>query len=108
MVKVIINEKVYKEIDLSKQRSSEDIFKGLVLADVCRKPYNRLLWRGKKNRINEIAHVILNKCIISRSEVRKNRNNYLKGNKDVALNIIDLIDGVRKVLEKKLKLILKA
>jgi len=73
MVKVMINDKVYKEIDLTRRRSSEDIFKESVLSDVCRKPYNRLLMKEKKkkNRINEIALVILNKCIINRPEFRK-------------------------------------
>lgn len=52
--------------------------------------------------------MILNKCIISRSEFRKNGNNYLKGNEDVALNIIDLIDGVRKTLEKRMKVEFKS
>ena len=102
-VKVVVNDKVYKEIDLTKRRSAEEIFKESVLSDVCRKPFNRLLWREKKNRINEISYVILNKCIIDRPEFRKNGNDYLKGNEEVALNIIDLIDGVRKVLEKRLK-----
>ena len=107
-VKVVVNDKVYKEIDLTKRRSAEEIFKESVLSDVCRKPFNRLLWREKKNRINEISYVILNKCIIDRPEFRKNGNDYLKGNEEVALNIIDLIDGVRKVLEKRLKVEFKS
>jgi len=103
MVKVMINDKMYKEIDLTKRRSSEDLFKESVLSNVCRKPYNKLLIRDKKKRINDIAIVILNKCIINRSEFRKNGFEYLEGNEDVALNIIDLIDGVKKALEKRMK-----
>ena len=91
---------------MKKRKSCNDVFFDAVLSDknFCRKDLSKLVMKERKNRVKEVSQIILSRCIIDRNEYRKQGNDYLIGNEDVALNILDLINQVKKSLENRLKI----
>ena len=70
MVKVIVSNDVYKKIILKRRRSSDDSFINTLLSDenYYRKYFGSLLIRECKNKVKEMLHILLSRCIIDRQE----------------------------------------
>ena len=54
--------------------------------------------------MKDIAKEILSACILNRSEFKKERKEYLQHNEELAVDILNLLDGVKEYLESLLQI----
>jgi hypothetical protein len=93
-------------IDVSKKRYKPTVeYSQKVLDDkrnYFRVPYGELKMRSKRERMDDLAALILGACA-NRTELRKDGMEYLYGNETLAIDISCLLDGIREQLLRKMK-----
>ena len=105
-IKLTIEEDESVEIDVSASRMpSKSKYKKEVLdkKNYFRIPFGRLSMRQRRIRMNDLSKVLLANCI-DRQEYKRDDDGYLNGNKDLAIDILNLLSGVKEVLENKMKI----
>ena len=97
-------EKENYEIDMRKIRMGKKTkFKKDVLDEYYRIPFCNLTMRYRRIRMSEVAKIILAGCI-DRSAFRNDPDTYLRKNAKLGVELMNLIDGVKEYLGKKLQL----
>ena len=92
------------EIDMKKLRvSQKNKFRDDVLDEYYKVPFCNLTMRQRRMRMREVGKYILSGCI-DRSSFRSDPDRYLKNNKKLGVELINLIDGVKEYLETKMHL----
>ena len=92
------------EIDTTTLRANKNaVFIEEVLGHYYRVPYRKMTMRGRRDRMSSIAKVVLGACV-DRKEYKKNSDEYLVNNINVAIDVINLLDGVKEVIQKKMKM----
>ena len=71
------------------------------------KPFRKLKWRKRLERIDEVATKIIS-CCIDKSEVTKNGIDYIVGNVEFAHEVLNIVNCIKDRLELKLQVDLKA
>ena len=90
------------EIDLhAKQLSQKFHFTESVLKEFYRVPFGRLSMRQRRLRMAEIGKGVLGSCV-DRKAFKKDSDGYLYKNKQLAIEIINLLDGVKEYIATKL------
>jgi hypothetical protein len=93
-------------IDVSNKRYKSTVeYSQKVLDDkrnYFRVPYGELKIRSKRERMDDLAALILGACA-NRTELRKDGMEYLYGNETLAIDISCLLDGIREQLLHKMK-----
>ena len=110
-MKVIYNTDKEETIDLTSdkykpsRKSTTDVFYEDVCSpsNFCKVPFGNLSMRGKRNRMSDIGKTVIAACI-DRSEYRNRPNDYLTKNESVAVDAINLLDGIKEYIEMKMKL----
>ena len=90
-------------VKVSTRKSSKDVFHEKVLSNFLRKPFGRVNMRERQNRMNDLAAQVLNYCV-DRKQFREDGTNYMMNNRDLAIDVLNLIDGMKKVIERKTKI----
>lgn len=92
-----------KTIDLTHLRASMTTkFNADVLSHYYKVPFGRLKMRQRRSRMADIAKVVLGACV-DREAMRNDSEDYIKGNCELAIEICNLLDGVKDFLQKKMK-----
>ena len=84
-------------------RSKETIYKENLLATYYKVPFGKLCMRQRRIRMFKISKMILAACI-DRNEYRTNSQSYLESNTNLAVDILNLIDGIKECIQSRLKL----
>jgi DNA-directed RNA polymerase subunit M/transcription elongation factor TFIIS len=84
------------------RRSNTNIFEDDVLRNYYKVKFRDLVMKERKRRKLKLAKDVIGMCI-DRNEFKNKGMNYLEKNSDVAISMLDLIDGVKVLLEKYLK-----
>ena len=80
-----------------KQKFSEDI-----LSEYYKVPFGKLSMRERRKRMAAIAKVVISACI-DRKEFQKGSDEYMHDNKVLAVEILNLLDGMKEYIETKTK-----
>ena len=92
------------EIDMRAIRADQKaLFVEEVLSHYYRVPYRKMTMRGRRDRMASIAKIVLGACV-NRKEFKKDADEYLMKNVELAIDIINLLDGVKEVIQKKMKM----
>ena len=92
------------EIDTTKMRvSTKAVFANEVLNHYYRIPFAKMKMRGRRERMAEIAKVVISACI-DRKEFRKDPDEYIVNNVDVGIQVLNLLDGVKDYIQSKMQL----
>ena len=90
------------EIDLRAKRLLQKFhFTKSVLKEFYRVPFGRLSMRQRRLRMAEIGKGVLGSCV-DRKAFKKDSDGYLYKNKQLAIEIINLLDGVKEYIATKL------
>ena len=102
-VNVIVDGKIDASVDVSsaKRMTNKEIYEQDVLRRFYKVPFERLVMRERNRRINEMAKHILS-CCIDRGEFKQYGEDYYKMNKDLSVSIINLLDGIKDNLERRI------
>ena len=79
----------------------------LLAAAKFKKPFKKLLWRKRLERINDISIDIIAACI-DRTRAREEGVDYIVGNEEFAHEVLNIVDALKESLGKKLKVDMKA
>ena len=104
-IKLHVEEDEVVEIDMSASRiPAKDKFRNDVLGkNYFKVPFGKLTMRQRRIRMNEVSKLLLG-CCIDRQEYKRDNDEYLNNNKELAVEILNLISGVQEVLENKMKI----
>ena len=107
-VKVTMNENddeyVVKMKDKKDGMSYKSKFKEDILGHYFRVPFGKLTMKRRRMRMKDVAKLILGNCI-DRDEFKSESHlEYLHSNKDLAIEILNLIDGIKEYIEGIMKL----
>ena len=101
-------------VDTSKLSTTKDYsYSQLYQKDVVKEsmkyklPFGKLTMRQKNLRTSDLSKLILSACI-DRSQYRKFGADYVKNNKDLAVDVLNLLDSVKNTIEKKMKMNLES
>ena len=101
---VSVDEEKY-EIDLRnrmKSTSKTENFKDDVLRTYYKLPFGKICMNERRRRMRKVGKEILSACV-DRKKFRENTDEYLTKNEDLALQIVNLLDGVKDYIQSKLK-----
>ena len=91
------------EFEKEKHLSYNDKFVNDVLnIKYVRKAFGRLTMRQRRLRMREMAMYVLS-ATVDRKEFAKNKSEYLNDNESLAIDILNLLDGMKEYLQFKLK-----
>jgi hypothetical protein len=93
--------------DEKKKMSYSDKFKSEILDEFYKLPFGKLTMRQRRLRMQSLSKLVLSACI-DRNEYKNRADGYLHFNKPLAIDIMNLLDGIKECLEKKLKITFNA
>ena len=110
-VNVVVGGELEEVIDLTgvknTRMSTKEKFRDDLLGSTKRShfkvPFGRLTMRQRRLRMQEFGKIILSACI-DRHQFKTNDNVYLEHNEDVAVDVLNLISGMKEYMEKKMKM----
>ena len=104
-VKVVIDGEQDQVIDIRKKRICGNNTKYFndIISNYYKVPFGKLTMRQRRMRMNEIAKILLSACV-DRSEYKSKKDNYIKGNTELGVDLLNLMDGTREALALKLKI----
>ena len=99
---VVIN---LKDLPSSKRAPYNEMFNKDVLAshNYYRLPFRNITMKQRNIRIKDLSKKILSACV-DRKEYKKRGDDYLRNNDVLAVDLINLLDGIKHSLQSKLKL----
>ena len=77
-------------------------FKEDVLSHYYKVPFGKLKMNERRRRMAEIGKVIFGACI-NRKEFKKDSEDYLMHNKDLVIEMVNLLDGIKDYVQMKTK-----
>lgn len=90
-------------IDLTKRRAKQkQKFTDDVLQQYYKVPFGKLTMRERRLRMAALAKSVLSACI-NRKEFERDTDEYMHGNKVLAIEILNLLDGMKEYIESKVK-----
>ena len=92
------------DIDIrAKRLDKKSKFTKDVLDNYSRVPFGSLKMRFRRERMADVAKVVLGGCV-ERQAFKKDCDEYMHHNRRLAIEIVNLLDGVRDYLESKLRM----
>ena len=102
-VNVSIGNEKY-QIETTKMRvRQKDRFRNEVLDSYYKVPFGHLSMRQRRLRMAKIGKELLGACI-ERQQFKTKTDEYLHGNKKLAVEILNLLDGVKEYIQSKMKI----
>ena len=87
-----------------KRKSTKDVFMDNVLANISyKKPFSDLSMKQRQIRMSDLAAKVLG-CCVNKKEFKSDTDNYLQKNHALAIDLLNLIDGMKKFIERKMKI----
>ena len=88
-----------------KRKPYIQIFKEDVLSkpNYYKVPFGKLTMKQKRLRMKDLSKKILSACI-DRQSYRQDSDQYIQGNEELAVDLVSLLDGMKKFLQSKIKL----
>jgi hypothetical protein len=94
-VKVLIEGDEDEVINIKHNRiSQKEKFYDDVTDKFYRIPFGKLTMKQRRQRMRDIAKVVISACI-DRTEYKNNKDEYLFANKELGIDVLNLIDGMK-------------
>ena len=91
------------EIDTTKLRvDQKKKFTNDVLSHYYKLPFGKITMRVRRNRMADIGKIVIAACV-NRKEFKKDSDAYLHKNKEVVLDVLNLLDGIKEYIMSKSK-----
>ena len=84
-------------------QSTKTLYKDNILGIYYKVPFGRLTMKERRLRMIKMSKMILSSCI-DRNEYKTHSHSYLESNTNLAVDILNLIDGIKECIERQLKL----
>ena len=102
VVRVVVEGDEDEVIPLKKIRiSNKELFHNDVMNNYYKVPFGKLTMKQRRRRMGDISKIVLGACI-DRKEYKAKKENYLLANKELGIDILNLLDGMKEYIEKRL------